>query len=339
MTRTTSRAHRRAAVLPMLLCAVLAAPACAQAPYPADAIAAGTFAYDRAAPLELRDSLESTENGVETHAISYASPRGGRVTGLLFVPQGGGRKAGIVNMHGAPGNARQVAASSAALARRGAVVVAIDAPFARREGQMVVFTEADSAEHVQLVIDLQRAVDLLLARPDVDPTRIAYVGGSYGGAVGTMYAAVDPRPAAYVLFVPDGGMVSHFTGVDGSFQGPLTGMRAEVRDRWLAAMRPVEGIGYVSRVKPGSILFQNGRQDPYVPADKAALLHRTAGASHTVQWYESGHALPAQARIDRWQFLAERIGTAAPTDEERTAAANAPPPPQPDATPHRRGQD
>ncbi|HEU4883849.1 MAG TPA: acetylxylan esterase [Longimicrobium sp.] len=329
MNHVAFRAGRRAAVLPLLMGAVLSAPACAQAPASADAIAAGTFAYDRGAPLQLRDSLESTENGVETHAISFASPRGGRATGLLFVPQGGDRKAGIVNMHGAPGSARQTAAASAALARRGAVVVAIDAPFARRGGDMVAFTEADSADHVQLVVDLQRAVDLLLARPDVDPARIAYVGGSFGGAVGTMFAAVDPRPAAYVLFVPDGGMVSHFTGVDGSFQGPLTEMPASVRDRWLAAMRPVEGIGYISRAKPGSILFQNGRQDPYVPADKAALLHRTAGASHTVQWYESGHALPAQARIDRWQFLAERIGTAAPTDEERTAAANAPPPQQP----------
>lgn len=331
MIHDALRATRRAAVAPLLLATALAVPACAQTPRPADAIAAGTFAYDRNAPLELRDSLESAENGVETHAISYASPKGGRVTGLMFVPQGGGRKAGIVNMHGAPGSARQVAAGSAALARRGAVVVAIDAPFARRAGQMVAFTEADSAEHVQLVIDLQRAVDLLLSRPDVDPARIAYVGGSYGGAVGTMYAAVDPRPAAYVLFVPDGGMVSHFTGVDGSFEGPLTGMPADVRDRWLAAMRPVEGIGYIDRVKPGSILFQNGRQDPYVPADKAAHLHRTAGGSHTVQWYESGHALPAQARIDRYAFLAERIGIAAPTEEERTAARNAPPPQQPQA--------
>jgi len=326
MQHRTSRAGRRAAVL---LAAVLAAPACAQAPRPADAIAAGTFAYDQRAPLELRDSLESIDDGVETHAISFASPRGGRATGLLFVPRGGERKAGIVLMHGAPGSARQVAAGGVAFARRGAVVVALDAPFARRGGEMLAFTEADSADHVQLVVDLQRAVDLLVARPDVDPARIAYVGGSYGGAVGTMYAAVDARPAAYVLFVPDGGMVSHFTAVDGSPQAPLTAMPAEVRDRWLAAMRPVEGIGYVGRAKPGSILFQNGRQDPFVPADKAAALHRAAGGSHTVRWYDSGHALPAQARIDRWQFLAERIGIAAPTAEERATAAAAPPPQQP----------
>lgn len=329
MLTKTIRAGRRAAVLSLLLAAALTAPACAQAPNPADAIAAGTFAYDRNAPLDLRDSLESVENGVETHAISFASPKGGRATGLLFVPRDGGRKAGIVNMHGAPGSARQTAAGSMALARRGAVVVAIDAPFARRTGDMVTFTEADSADQVQLIVDLQRAVDLLLARPDVDPARIAFVGGSYGGAVGTMFAAVDSRPAAYVLFVPDGGMVSHFTGLDGSYEGPLTEMPAARRDRWIAAMSAVEGIRYVDRVKAGSILFQNGRQDPFVPADKAAALHRTAGASHTVRWYDSGHALPAQARIDRYEFLAQRIGIAAPTEEERTAAANAPPPRQP----------
>jgi dienelactone hydrolase len=304
----------------------MAAPACAQVPRPADAIAAGTFAYDPAAPLELHDALEFVRYGVERHAISFASPRGGRVTGLLHVLRGGGRKAGIVNMHGAPGSARRLAASSFTLARRGAVVVSIDAPFARRGGEMVTFTEADRADHVQLMVDLQRAVDLLLSRPDVDPARIAYMGLSYGGAVGTMYAAVDPRPAAYLLLVADGGMVSHFTRVDGSFTGPLRRLAPTVRDRWLAAMCPVEGIGYVDRVRPGSILFQNGRRDQLVPADRAALLHRAAGVSHTVQWYESGHALPAQARIDRWQFLAERIGTAAPTDEERTVAASAPPP-------------
>jgi dienelactone hydrolase len=326
--RPTPRAA--AAALSLLFAA---APACAQAPAPgADAIAAGTFTYDRAAPLDLRDSLESVADGLETHAISFASPRGGRATGLLHVPQRAGRKAGIVFMHGAPGSARQSTRSTEGFARRGAVVLSLDAPFARRGGEMVTFTEADSADHVQLIVDLQRAVDVLLARADVDPARIAFVGGSYGAAVGTMYAAVDPRPAAYVLFVPDGGMVSHFTGVDGSFQGPLPGMAAAVRDRWLAAMRPVEGIGYVARAKPGSILFQNGRTDPYVPADKAETLHRTAGGSHTVQWYDSGHALPAQARIDRWQFLADRIGTDAPTAEERAAAAAAPPPVQPTPT-------
>jgi hypothetical protein len=311
-----------------LTVALACAPACAQAPAPAaDAIAAGAFAYDRAAPLELRDSLESVADGLETHAISFASPRGGRATGLLHVPQRAGRKAGIVFMHGAPGNARQSARHAEGLARRGAVVVSVDAPFARRTGDVIAFTEADSADQVQLVVDLQRAVDLLLARADVDPARIAFVGGSYGAAVGTMFAAVDPRPATYVLFVPDGGIIAHFTGQDGARAPQLADIPDAEWNRWVAAVRPVQGIHYADRIRPAAVLFQNGRQDPLVPAWKAERLHQAAGPSHTVQWYDGGHGLTAQARIDRYEWLAARIGTDPPTAEERAAAANPPTPP------------
>lgn len=135
------------------------------------------FAYPVAAPLDLRQSVESTNNGIETSAISYASPDGGSVIGLLFDPvTRSGPRPGIVLMHGMPGNARQMAAQARLLANYGAVVIAIDAPFARRPGQPVRFTTQDRAEQVQLIKDLQRAVDVLRARPDVDGERIAYLG-------------------------------------------------------------------------------------------------------------------------------------------------------------------
>ncbi|WP_331056377.1 alpha/beta hydrolase family protein [Longimicrobium sp.] len=314
----------RPALAVLAAAAAFSSPACAQAPR-TDAIAAGTFAYNRAAPLDLRDSLETAANGLEIRRISFASPRGGRATGLLYVPQRPGRRGGIVMLHGAPGSARSISAIAESLARRNAVVLSIDAPFARRGTDMVTMTPQDSADHVQLIVDLQRAVDVLLARPDVDPARIAFVGGSYGGAVGTMYAAVDPRPVTYVLFVPDGGLVHHMADANGGRPERMAELPEAVWNRWVAAMRPVEGLGYISRARPGSILFQNGRADEFVPAAKAAELHRAAGPSHTVKWYESGHRLPRQARLDQFQWLHEHIGTDAVTAQERAeAAAEAP---------------
>ena len=44
------------------------------------------FAYDVDAPLNLQQAVESTHNGVEVSGISFDSPDGGRVTGLLFDP-------------------------------------------------------------------------------------------------------------------------------------------------------------------------------------------------------------------------------------------------------------
>jgi dienelactone hydrolase len=106
------------------------------------------------------------------------------VPALLFVPSGGGPYAGLIVQHGLPGGKHDVAFEAEELARLGAVVIAIDAPFARRSGEPIAFTRRDREEQIQLIVDLRRAVDLLRARADVDDDRIAYLGISYGAAIG-----------------------------------------------------------------------------------------------------------------------------------------------------------
>src|SRR5829696_7103850 len=102
------------------------------------------FAYDVDAPLNLQKTVESTKNGVEVSAISFSSPDGGSVTGLLFDPiTRSSLRPGIVLMHGLPGNARVMAGQGQVLAEHGAVAVAIDAPFARRGGPPVRFSAQD----------------------------------------------------------------------------------------------------------------------------------------------------------------------------------------------------
>ncbi|MGE0554455.1 MAG: hypothetical protein AB7R55_13585 [Gemmatimonadales bacterium] len=80
----------------------LGPPASAQL-QPADESALAVFQYDRSAPLRLTDSLLRIEHGVAIHEISFASPKGGRATGLLLVPAGPGPFPGVVVQHGAPG--------------------------------------------------------------------------------------------------------------------------------------------------------------------------------------------------------------------------------------------
>ena len=149
------------------------------------------FAYDVNAPLNLQKVVESTNNGVEVSGVSFDSPAGGRVTGLLFDPvTRSSLRPGIVLMHGMPGTARGMAALGQLLAEHGAVVIAIDAPFARRSGPPVRFSGEDQAEQIQLIKDLQRAVDVLRAHPSVDDDRIAYVGFSCGGATGALFVGI-----------------------------------------------------------------------------------------------------------------------------------------------------
>ena len=265
------------------------------------------FAYDVAAPLNLQKTVESTSKGVETSAISFSSPAGGSVTGMLFDPATrSSLRPGIVLMHGMPGTARGMAPYAQLLAEHGAVVIAIDAPFARRAGQPVRLIAADRAEQIQLIKDLQRAVDVLRSRVNVGEKRIAYVGISYGGAMGALFVAIERRLEAAALVVGDGGLVSHFTGPeDASF---LAGLTCATRVGWFREMAPIEPIRFVAHASPTPLLLQSGRLDELVPVADAELLHAAAPVPKTIRWYTAGHGLDQQALWDRHDWLQEQIG-------------------------------
>jgi uncharacterized protein len=60
-------------------------------------------------------------------------------------------------LHGARGDAWGMGGVAVPVARQGAVVLVIDAPFARRDkSRPLSFTARDSIDQVQLIIDLQR---------------------------------------------------------------------------------------------------------------------------------------------------------------------------------------
>jgi len=265
------------------------------------------FAYDVDAPLNLQKSVESTNNGVEVSAISFSSPAGGSVTGLLFDPvTRSSLRPGIVLMHGMPGSARSTASGAQLLAEHGAVVIAIDAPFARRGGPPVRFSTEDRAEQIQLIKDLQRAVDVLRARANVDDERIAYHGVSYGGAMGALFVGIERRIAAAVLVVGDGGLVSHFTGPEDV--NLMASLSCATRVDWFRAMTPIEPIRFIAHASPTALLLQSGRLDDLVPAADAQALQTAAPQPKTVRWYDAGHGLDQQALFDRLDWLHEKVG-------------------------------
>ena len=200
-----------------------------------------TFSYDRALPLDVRDSVAKTQDGVEIHAISFASPRGGRATGLL-------------------------------------------------------------------IVDLQRAFDLLIGRPDVDVRRLAFIGRTYGAAIGGLLAGVEHRPRTYVLIVGDGGLVTHYSAR--SRRAELDRLSGERRERWLAAMRPIEPIRFVGCAKGASFFFQAARKDELVTVNDAVAFQRAAPKPRVVRWYDLEHNLGWPAIIDELDWLHRSLGTA-----------------------------
>jgi uncharacterized protein len=262
------------------------------------------FTYDDDAPLSIQVA-DSWQNGNQrVISLSYASPMGGRVPALIVVPPGHGPFAGLIVQHGLPGDRFAMLQVAEDFARLGAVVVAIDAPWARAK-RLITFTKRDRTEQIQLITDLRRAVDLLRSRDDVDDDRIGYLGVSYGAAMGGLLAGVEDRIAAFVLNVGDGGLVTHFTGAEDA-QGPLSQLPAARLESWLAAMEPIEPLKWIGKAE-APILFQSGRDDDLVPPADAKEFHRAAPETKEVRWYDAGHLLPNEAWCDAARWLQETI--------------------------------
>jgi dienelactone hydrolase len=269
------------------------------------------FSYDVNAPLNLQKTVQSTNNGVEVSSISFTSPDGGLVTGMLWDPvTRSGPRPGIVLMHGLPGDASSMAVPAQNYARYGAVVIAIGAPWNRRaRPPYLTFTEQDRFEQIQVVKDLQRAVDVLRSRPNVDADRIAFVGFSWGGATGALFVGIERRLKTAALVVGHGGQVSHATGPEGFKH--ISNLPCGRRVAWIRAMAPIEPIRFVGHANV-PLLLQNGTSDEFIPNADAAELHAAAPQPKEVRWYDTAHGLNQQAVLDRHRWLHEKIGLDAP---------------------------
>ena len=140
----------------------------------------------------------------------------------------------------------------------------------------------------------------------MDDDRIAYLGISYGGAMGALFVGIERRLKAAVLEVADGGLVSHFTGPEDL--GLMASLSCATRVAWFEAMAPIEPIRFIPLAPPTPLLLQSGRLDNLVPEADAEALHAAAREPKTIRWYNAGHALGSQAIVDRHEWLNGQIG-------------------------------
>ncbi len=285
---------------------------------PATAEDRAVFAYDAKAPLNLKKTVDSISGGVEYNSISYDSPAGGSAPGLMYVPVGrAGLRAGVVVMHGAGGptapahGARLAQFELRALAERGAVAIGVDAPYVRRSSFFPIsVSPLDRFEQIQLMQDLQRAVDVLLAHGNVDPKRIGFSGYSYGGMVGVHFAGIERRLKAAAVAAGYGGSVTMATTKNNIQQ--LSTVSCTARNDWFQKMTPIEPIRFIPGASPTTLLFQIARFDTNVPPVEAEAAYEAASSPKEVLFYNSDHALPVQALFDTYDWLSKHLGLDAP---------------------------
>ena len=106
----------------------------------------------------------------------------------LYMPEGGGRRPGVLVLHTSAGPGPNLEAFARRLAAEGFVTMTPDL-FTLHD-----FGPEGRTDHPLVLGDLDGALRFLRAHPSVDPSRTAVVGFSFGGRLAVLAAALRTRP-------------------------------------------------------------------------------------------------------------------------------------------------
>jgi predicted esterase len=298
--------------LPLLLGLAVLAAACggggggrgavSTSPATADPELLSQFDYDGDAPLDVQEVKSEAKDGAVVHDITYAGPAG-RIDAFLVTPEGEGPYPAVELMPGAPGAKYTFYTEAIELAKAGVVSLLPSPPYARPPVEdVVVFEPSDKDGIVQEVKEMRRGIDLLVSRPEVDPSRLGYVGFSWGASLGGIFSAIERRVHSFVLM----SLVPHLSA----------DMRRLAEDQGLggdlaayeAAMRPVDAIDYLPHAAPSAVFLQAGEQDTRPSPDDTREAFAATSDPKKLQLYDTGHELNAQAKADARAWLVERLG-------------------------------
>ena len=219
------------------------------------------FAYAKR-PLAVRDGgVVLSGKIVSVHTLSFDGANGARVNAFLVVPRARGRHPAVLFLHGSGGTREDLLVTAAQLATRDAVTMTISQP-------------NDAATFRPLVVDARRALDLLVARPDVDSRRLGLVGFSLGAQTAAILAGDDARLDAVGIVAGRGSAAPRY---------------------WIARTR-------------AHLYFQAGTHDERVPHRQVLALIHAAPGRPRVSWYDTGHGMNRKSFDDQVAWQAAELG-------------------------------
>ena len=260
------------------------------------------FDYDSSAPLDVKEVKSEVKDGAVVHDITYAGPEG-RIDAFLVTPQGDGPYPAVEFMPGAPGAKYTFYTEAIELAKAGVVSLLPNPPYARPPIEdVVVFEPSDKDGIVQEVKEMRRGIDVLVSRPEVDPSRLGYVGFSWGASLGGILSAVERRVHSFVLM----SLVPHLSA-DMRKLAEEQGVEGDLA-AYEEAMQPIDAINYLPHAAPSAVFMQAGEQDTRPSPEDTQEAFAATSDPKKLQMYDTEHDLNAQAKADARAWLIEQLG-------------------------------
>jgi dienelactone hydrolase len=238
------------------------------------------FDYDKR-PLDAKIEQEQPAEGGTRQRITFNAAYGGeRMLAYLFLPSAEQPPYQVVVAFPGSGSLQARSSDSLELGRIDfvlrsgrAVLWPVYKGTYERVGELKSSSASETTLYKDYVImwgkDLSRSIDYLETREDIDSERIAYYGLSWGGAMGAILPAIEPRIRANILYV--------------------AGLRLE------RSLPEADQINYVTRVEQPTLIL-NGELDFFFPAETSQRplfeLLGTPDEHKRRVVYPGGHSVP-----------------------------------------------
>src|SRR6266850_6647130 len=240
--------------------------------------------YDKSALLNAKEVGIRKRDGVTVYDISFAAPvgdrsaaigpNGGVVTAYLVVPSGTGPFPAVIYGHWCmPGsekkNRGEFLDEAIVLAHSGVLSLLPDHVMVHPDfvEDNTPMNEKQIAVEVQQDVNLRRGADLLAARKDVDPKRLAYVGHSCGATAGGFLSGIDKRFKAFVLMAGD--LSDEVDKTTKGFQEYRQRVGPEKLDTFMNKFAWMDAGKYVNHAAPAAIFLQYATDEPFLSGETA----------------------------------------------------------------------
>jgi predicted esterase len=254
--------------------------------------------------LDIEEKGVENREGVKIHDITFANLTGGRTAAFLVDSAKSGKSAAILFVHwlepsAKDSNRTQFLGQAVELAKLGTTSLLIETMWSDPEWFNRRDSSQDYAKSVQQVKELARALDVLLAQPNIDKSCVAYVGHDFGMMYGAVLAGTERRVHVWALQAGTTSFSDWFLF--------LPKREGDDRRKFIEELAPLDPVKYIGRAAGSPVLLQFGKSDPYVPRQKAQEFFDAAKEPKKILWYDAAHALNGEAIHDRQEWLKEQL--------------------------------
>ncbi len=227
--------------------------------------------------------------------VTYPSFDGREIPGWWYRPAADGRPPVIVYVHGGP-EAQTTAGFNPIIqyfVNRGYGVLAPNVRGSTGYGKTYHHLD-DIEKRMDSVADLRHAADWVRGRPDVDGSRIAVMGGSYGGFM--VLASLSEYPETWSAGVDIVGIANFVTFLKNT--GPWRRRWREAEygslDRDLAVLERISPVRKADRIR-APLFVIHGKNDPRVPVEETEQIvnavRERGGIVDFLVFADEGHGL------------------------------------------------